>query len=89
MEAAHLFLKRQIAYVTGFFQLGSHSPSSRVDPVCAVFSCVPTMVWLPILEIFNVCIDVSVCDSTQGLYKYCTSLLKVDCDRKFPCHTGE
>ena len=36
--------------------------------VCAVFSCVQTMVWLPVLGIFNVRVDVAACDCTLGLY---------------------
>jgi len=35
--------------------------------VCAVFSCVRTMVWLPVFGIFNVCTDVDACDCTRGL----------------------
>ena len=36
--------------------------------VCAVFSCVHTMVRLPVLGIFNVHTDVDACDCTRGLY---------------------
>ena len=36
--------------------------------VRAVFSCVQTKVWLPVLGIFNVRTDVNACDCTQGLY---------------------
>ena len=35
--------------------------------VQAVFACVQTKVWLPILGIFNVRTDVSACDYTRGL----------------------
>jgi len=35
--------------------------------VCAVFSCVRTVVWLPMFGIFKVRTDVDVCDCTQGL----------------------
>ena len=38
--------------------------------VCAVFSCVQTMVGLPVLEIFNVRTDVDACSCTQGLYNH-------------------
>ena len=38
--------------------------------VCAVFSCVQTMVWLPVLGIFNVRTDVDACDCTTGLYRH-------------------
>ena len=38
--------------------------------VCAVFSCVQTKVWLPMLGIFNVHTDVNVFDCTQGLYRH-------------------
>ena len=34
--------------------------------VCAVFSFVQTMVWLPVFGIFNVRTDVDVCDCTRG-----------------------
>ena len=34
----------------------------------AVVSCVQTKVWLPVLGLFNICLDVNVCDCTQGLY---------------------
>ena len=33
-----------------------------------VFLCVQTMVWLPVLGIFNMRTDVDACDGTQGLY---------------------
>ena len=39
--------------------------------VCAVFSCVQTMVWLPLVPvfgIFNVHTDVAACDCSLGLY---------------------
>ena len=36
--------------------------------VCAVFPCVQTMVWLPVLGIFNVHTDVDACDCTLGQY---------------------
>ena len=36
--------------------------------VRAVFSCVQTMVLLPVLGIFNVRTDVKACDCTRGLY---------------------
>ena len=35
---------------------------------CAVFSCVQTMVWLPVFMIFNVHTDVDASDCTRGLY---------------------
>ena len=35
-------------------------------PVSVVFSCVLTMVWLPVFGIFNVHTDVDACDYTQG-----------------------
>ena len=35
--------------------------------VCAVFSCVQTMVWLPVFGIFNVRADVDAYDRTRGL----------------------
>ena len=33
--------------------------------VRAVFSCVHTMAWLPVLGISNVCTDVDACDCTR------------------------
>ena len=36
--------------------------------VCVVFSCVQTMVWLPVFGIFNVRTDVDACDCTRRLY---------------------
>ena len=39
--------------------------------VCAVFSCVQTMVWLPVFGIFNMCIDADAFDCTQRLYGHC------------------
>ena len=35
---------------------------------CVVFSCVPTVVWLPKCGIVNVRTDVDACDDTRGLY---------------------
>ena len=43
--------------------------SSGVDPVCAVFLCVQTVVWLPMLGTFNVCTGASACDCSWGLYE--------------------
>ena len=43
-------------------------------PVCAVFSCVPTMVWLSVSEICNVRIDVGASDCTRVLYGHHESL---------------
>ena len=39
-------------------------------PLCAVFPCVQTMVWLPVYGIFNVPTDVDTCNCTRGLYGY-------------------
>ena len=36
--------------------------------MCAVFLCVQTMLWLPVLGIFNVRTDVDACDCTRVLY---------------------
>ena len=38
--------------------------------VCAVFSCVQTMVRLPKFGIVHVRTDVDACDRTRGLYGY-------------------
>ena len=37
-------------------------------PVCEVFTCVQTMVRLPVFGIFSVGTDVDACDCTRGLY---------------------
>ena len=37
-------------------------------PAFAVFSCVQTIVWLRVFQIFDVCTDVYACDCTWGLY---------------------
>ena len=45
--------------------------NGRKDPflsVCAVLSCVQTMVWLLVFGFFNVHTDVDACDCTRGLY---------------------
>ena len=42
--------------------------------VCAVFSCVQTMVWLPAFGIFYVRTDVDACDHTWGLHAHRKSL---------------
>ena len=39
----------------------------RFLSVCAVFSCVQTVTWLPVFEIFIVRTDVDACDCTRGL----------------------
>ena len=53
----------------------AQQPQEQRDPflpVCAVFPCVHTMVWLPVFVIFNVRADVDACHCTQGLYGHCT-----------------
>ena len=45
-------------------------------PVCVVFLCVHTIVWLPVFAIFNVRTDVDACHCTQGLYGHCTGRKK-------------
>ena len=40
----------------------------------SVFSCVQTMVWLPVFGFFNILTDVGECDCTQGLYGHRKSL---------------
>ena len=35
--------------------------------VCGVFSCIQTMIWLPVFGIFNVRSDADACDCTRGL----------------------
>ena len=34
-------------------------------PVCAVFLCVQTMVWLPTFEVFTVCTEVDACGKSR------------------------
>ena len=54
---------------------------------CAAFSCVQTMVWLPVFRVFNVRADVNARDCTQGLYtQHKKSALKGDSGRKNPLH---
>ena len=69
-------------------------PQERRHPfltVRAVFSCVQTKVWLPMLGIFNVRADVNACDCTRGFTNTVReSALKVDSGReKKSCRTGE
>ena len=52
--------------------------------VCAVFSCVPTMVWLPMFRIFNVCTEVNARSCTWGLYRHWREHWKLT-GRKIPC----
>ena len=53
--------------------------------VCGVFSCVQTMVWLPVFGFFNRGSDVDACNCTQGLYGLLKSALEVDSGRKISC----
>ena len=39
--------------------------------VCVVFLCVQTMLWLPVLGIFNVHTDANACDFTHTLHGHC------------------
>ena len=39
--------------------------------MCVVFVCVQTMVWLPVLGIFNMHTDADACINTRGLNKHC------------------
>ena len=51
----------------------SQQPEEQRYPflsVCATFSCVRTMAWLPVFGIFNVRADVDACDCTRGLYRH-------------------
>lgn len=52
-------------------------PIPASECVSAVFSCVQMTV-LPDIGIFNMHVDVGVCDCTQGLYGHHKSALKVD-----------
>ena len=58
----------------------------RCDPVCAAFSCVQTLVWLPMFGIFNVSTDVNRLNA-YNKHRGCTntvreSELKADCSQK-------
>ena len=56
---------------------GIQQPQEQRYPfltVRAVFSCVQTEVWLPMLGIFNARTDVNACDRTRGLYGHRKSL---------------
>ena len=56
-------------------------------PECAVFPCVQTMVWLPVLGICNVRTDVDACDCSRGLYDCSRGLY--DCTRGlYDCSRG-
>ena len=44
-------------------------------PVCAVFSCLQTMVWLPVCVIFNFCKDDDACDRILRLCEHHKSQL--------------
>ena len=61
--------------------------------VCAVFSCVQTMAWLPVFGSFNVHTHVEACNCTRGLYwhrkRVCTGSWDADSGRKIPCCTGD
>ena len=46
----------------------SRKSSATYSYQCVVFLCVRTMVWLPVLGIFNVRTDVDACDCTRVLY---------------------
>ena len=60
--------------------------SAKVDLVCAVFSCVQTMVWMPVLGFFNMCIDLIAYEGCTNIEK---SLHWKLTRRKIPCHAGE
>ena len=66
-------------------RLASDKPQEQRYPilsVCAVFSCVQTMDWLPVFGIFNVHTDDDTCDCTRVLYghrkRVCTGSLPWD-----------
>ena len=55
------------------FVLHQQQPQEQSCPflsVCVVYSCVQTVVWLPVSGIFNVCTDIEACDCTWGLYRH-------------------
>ena len=59
--------------------------------VCSTFICIPTVVWLPILGIFNVYTDVNACDCIQGLCGHCKRICteKWLGEKKIPCRIRE
>ena len=59
--------------------------------VRAVFWCVQTMVWLPVLGLFNVHTDANACDSVRGLneHRKRESAMKVDSGGNIFCGNGE
>ena len=58
--------------------------------VSAVFSCVQTMVWLPMLRIFNMHTDVDACSFTRGWTNVIReSALKADSGEKIPCRAWD
>ena len=83
-----LALSEQISFFSTSLSPVSSYPGKAQQPqeqrypflsVCAVFSCVQTIVWLPLVPvfgIFNVHTDVDACHCTRGLYghrkKVCT-----------------
>ena len=58
--------------------------------VCAVFSWIQTVVWLPAFGIFNVCMHVDTRNCTHGLYGHCNSQHgKLTSGRKIHCCIGQ
>ena len=56
----------------------------------AVFSCVQTMVWLPVFGMFNVRSYADACSCTRGLYGHRKSICtEADFERNIPCHTSD
>ena len=72
----------------------AQQPQEQLYPflsVCAVFSCVQTMVWLPVFGIFNVCAQMMMHTIAHGGWtdSIRESALEVDSGRKIPCRTGD
>lgn len=65
--------------------MGRHNPCSMVDVVCAVFSCVQTIIWLPLLE--SVTFAHTIAHSRAFANTIRESALKVDAGRKIACRT--
>ena len=66
-----------IIYISRYGKFGSlylgkaQQPQEQRYPflsMCAVFSRVQTMIWLPMFAIFNVNTDADACDCTRGLH---------------------
>ena len=70
-----MFIVRKYTSLSFAGKFGSPYPGKALGAAlpfptsgCAVFSCVQTMVWLPVFVVVNVRTDADACDCTRGLY---------------------